>query len=121
MRQTIGGRMRTHLYALPAKTVEAYVRTGGRPPIPEGLPEEMYTEQAGVFVSLKKEGRLRGCIGTISPATGSIAEEIIENAVSASTRDPRFPAVSPQELDHLVYSVDVLGSQRRFPPRRSWM
>ena len=36
-------------------------------------------------------------------------EEIIENAVSASTRDPRFSAVSPQELDHLVYSVDVLG------------
>ena len=94
---------------LARQTVEAYVRTGGRPPIPEGLPEEMYTEQAGVFVSLKKEGRLRGCIGTISPVTGSIAEEIIENAVSASTRDPRFPAVSPQELDHLVYSVDVLG------------
>ena len=69
----------------------------------------MYSARAGVFVSLKEEGKLRGCIGTIAPVRGSVAEEIIENAVSAAVRDPRFHAVEPEELERLVYSVDVLG------------
>ena len=69
----------------------------------------MYSNRAGVFVSLKEEGRLRGCIGTIAPVRASIAEEIIENAISAATKDPRFQAVEPEELDRLIYSVDVLG------------
>jgi AmmeMemoRadiSam system protein A len=60
-------------------------------------------------VSLKKHGRLRGCIGTISPVEPSVAEEIIRNAVSAGTGDPRFDPVEEDELDSLVYSVDVLG------------
>ena len=81
--------------------------------MPEGLPEEMYSRRAGVFVSLKKDGRLRGCIGTIAPVRGSIAEEIIENAISAAIKDPRFHAVEPDELEHLVYSVDVLGDAEK--------
>ena len=94
---------------LARRTIEAYVRTGEIISVPQDLPEEMYAKRAGVFVSLKKEGQLRGCIGTICPVRDSIAEEIIENAISASSRDPRFPAVEPEELDQLVYSVDVLG------------
>ncbi|HIY64480.1 MAG TPA: AmmeMemoRadiSam system protein A [Candidatus Mediterraneibacter stercoripullorum] len=94
---------------LARKTIETYIRTGEKIPVPEGLPEEMYDRRAGVFVSLKEEGRLRGCIGTISPARGCVAEEIIENAVSAAVRDPRFRRVEPEELPLLVYSVDVLG------------
>jgi len=77
------------------------------------LPTEMLTQKAGVFVSIKKEGQLRGCIGTIAPACQNIAEEIIMNAISAGTRDERFSPVTPDELDSLVYSVDVLG-----PPER---
>ena len=50
---------------------------------------------------------------TISAVQGSIAGEIIENAVSAATRDPRFHAVEREELDSLVYSVDVLGDTER--------
>ena len=94
---------------LARQTVETYVRTGKKPPLPDGLPEEMLSRRAGVFVSLKEEGRLRGCIGTISPVKRCIAEEILENAVSAAARDPRFHPVEPQELDRLTYSVDVLG------------
>ena len=94
---------------LARQTVETYVRTGKKPPLPDGLPEEMLSRRAGVFVSLKEEGRLRGCIGTISPVKRCIAEEIAENAVSAAARDPRFHPVEPQELDRLTYSVDVLG------------
>ena len=66
-------------------------------------------QRAGVFVSLKKEGQLRGCIGTTSPQEEDIAQEIIANAVSACCRDPRFMPVCEEELDMLEYSVDVHG------------
>ena len=65
--------------------------------------------RAGVFVSIHKDGRLRGCIGTISPVRKNVAQEVIENAISASTKDPRFVPVTADELDRLEYSVDVLS------------
>ncbi len=90
-------------------SLETYIKTGRRAKLPEGLPREMTEQRAGVFVSLKKFGDLRGCIGTISPVTDSIAREILRNAVSAGVEDPRFPPVGEEELDDLVYSVDVLS------------
>ena len=84
-----------------------------RPEVPEGLPKEMYSSRAGVFVSLKKDGRLRGCIGTIRAVRESIAEEIIQNAISASSEDTRFWPVEPEELDELTISVDVLGDTEK--------
>lgn len=90
-------------------SLETFVASGKHAKLPEGLPEEMLSRKAGVFVSLKKHGSLRGCIGTISPVTGSIAEEILRNAVSAGDEDPRFPPVTKEELEELVYSVDVLS------------
>ena len=95
---------------LARQTIEAYIGERKQISIPRDLPEEMYESRAGVFVSLKEEGRLRGCIGTITPVQKSIAEEIIANAISASTKDPRFHPVQSDELDKLVYSVDVLGT-----------
>ncbi len=89
-------------------TVENYVRYGKKPGIPEWATKEMRENRAGVFVSIHEDGRLRGCIGTILPTRGSIAEEIIGNAVSASTRDPRFSPVRTDELDRLEINVDVL-------------
>ncbi len=93
---------------LARQSFEQHVRTGARIARPEGLPDEMTQRRAGVFVSLKKDGRLRGCIGTIQPATACIADEIIENAVSAAARDPRFPPVTAEELPYISCSVDVL-------------
>lgn len=90
-------------------SLETYIRTGKYARLPDNLPDEMFTKKAGVFVSLKKHGQLRGCIGTISPVTGCIAEEILRNAVSAGTEDPRFSPVTERELDELVYSVDILS------------
>lgn len=89
--------------------LEAYIKTGMPAQMPKDLPEELTNRQAGVFVSLKKNGKLRGCIGTISPVTASVAEEILRNAVSAGLSDPRFPQVKASELKELVYSVDVLS------------
>jgi AmmeMemoRadiSam system protein A len=72
--------------------------------------EPWLLEQAGVFVSLKKHGELRGCIGTTAATTESIVAEVIQNAVSAATRDPRFNPVTTDELQELTISVDVLGT-----------
>jgi len=95
--------------ALARLTLETYIRTGKILSRPDGLPREMLDEKAGVFVSLKKHGQLRGCIGTIGPTCPCIADEIIQNAISAGTKDPRFNPVKENELDDIVYSVDVLG------------
>lgn len=81
--------------------------TGGVAPEPE--PFDGYDRPAGAFVSLKKEGQLRGCIGTIGPVRPSVALEVIDNAVSAATRDPRFSPLSLEELGQVTISVDVLG------------
>lgn len=98
---------------LAMDTIETYVRTGQQIRVPEGLPEEMYSQRAGAFVSIKENGSLRGCIGTIQAVQASLAEEIIENAVSASTRDPRFSPIEEDELDELSISVDVLGDTEK--------
>lgn len=109
-KRVLAGKKQEDAYVqLARRTIEEYVRTGKKISAPEDLPKEMYERRAGVFVSIKEEGRLRGCIGTIQAVQPSVAEEIIENAVSASVRDPRFEPIEPEELDKLEVSVDVLG------------
>ena len=98
---------------LARETVEKYVRDGKLNSVPAWAPDEMTGRKAGVFVSIHEDGRLRGCIGTILPVYGSIAEEIIHNAVSASTRDPRFDPIRPEELDVKRYGVIVSSGSRR--------
>jgi MEMO1 family protein len=88
---------------------ENFVKSGKRVSMPDWVPTEMKQKKAGVFVSIKKNGQLRGCIGTIAPTTSSIAEEIMRNAVASSVEDPRFVPVHANELSDLTFSVDVLG------------
>lgn len=76
---------------------------------PEKLPPEFHNARAGVFVTLTKGDTLRGCIGTITPTRSTMADDIKHNAVQAATRDPRFPPVTEDELDDIVFSVDVLS------------
>lgn len=95
--------------ALAKRTVEEYIMEGSIPDT-SGVSEELTSRQAGVFVSIhKKDGSLRGCIGTIGPVQENVAEEIIHNAISASTKDPRFAPVGKGELADLVINVDVLS------------
>ena len=94
---------------LARAAINAWIRERRRFPLPDDLPPEMISLRAGAFVSLHKDGRLRGCIGTIQPVRNHIAEEIEENAISAATRDPRFSPVRPEELDSLEISVDILS------------
>lgn len=93
---------------LARMSLESYIAKGKRIEPPEDIPEELIKNRAGVFVSIKKHGQLRGCIGTITPTQDSIAQEIIQNAISAGCEDPRFFPVTEKELSELVYSVDVL-------------
>jgi AmmeMemoRadiSam system protein A len=91
---------------LAKDTVESYIRERKISP-PQELTAEM-KERAGVFVSIHKREELRGCIGTFEPTKSNVAEEIMANAISSSTRDPRFPPIKESELNDLEYSVDVL-------------
>ncbi len=72
------------------------------------VPDE-FLQPGGVFVTINKQGRLRGCIGTVRPVCDTIYEEVLRNAVLAAQDDPRFPPVSEEELLELVVSVDVLS------------
>ena len=94
---------------LARKSVEYYILHHRKMEMPEDLPEELLTKRAGAFVSIHEHGKLRGCIGTIAPVRDCVAREIIDNAVSASTRDPRFDPIRAHELKWLEISVDVLG------------
>ena len=106
---------------LARKTIETFIRDDRIISLysdlsdiaPDGLPAELTERQAGAFVSLHKNGALRGCIGTIQSTKYCVAEEIIANAISAATRDPRFPPVGKQELEELDISVDILGPTER--------
>ncbi len=99
--------------ALARQTIEEYIRTGRRSELPKNLPDEITKRQAACFVSLHREGRLRGCIGTLEPFRDSLALEIQSNAISASMQDPRFSPLRAEELEDLEVSVDVL-----FPAER---
>ncbi len=94
---------------LAKKSLESYILRGKVLDMPADLPKELVSKQAGAFVSIHKAGRLRGCIGTILPTTECVAAEIIQNAISASTRDTRFNPISPEELPDLEINVDVLS------------
>lgn len=112
------------LVQLARQAVEAFVREHRIIDPPQTLTPEMQ-QQAGTFVSLHDSfGELRGCIGTISPTQSNVATEIIHNAISAATRDPRFPPVRPEELAGLNVKVDVLtapepiASEAELDPKR---
>ena len=91
---------------LAQEAVELYVRDGAVLK-PEATSPELRA-RAGVFVSLHKRGDLRGCIGTFEPTRKNVAEEIVANAISSATHDPRFSPVRSNELADLDYSVDIL-------------
>ena len=99
------------LVRLAEQAITTYIRERYSIEPPEGLFVEMPAarNRAGVFVSLKQHGQLRGCLGTTEPAHPTLAAEVIHNAVGAATRDPRFPPLEESELGGLLISVDVLG------------
>jgi len=84
-------------------------RKGGAPRV-EDLPEA-----SGAFVTLKKKGELRGCIGTLE-CRAPLAEEVARVAVCAAREDPRFEPVRASELDEIDVEVSVLGPLEEIDP-----
>lgn len=100
--------------SLARKTIDSIILGQPLPdPYEEDLPHEITEKRAGAFVSIHKNGELRGCIGTIMATRKSLADEIVANAVAASTQDPRFPVVTEEELPFLEINVDVLSEPER--------
>jgi len=93
---------------LAKKTIEAKIKDGLVIQPQEGLPKEMLEQKAGVFVTIHKGEELRGCIGTFLPTKKNMAEEIIQNAISAATEDYRFRPIQADELPSLSYEVSLL-------------
>ncbi len=97
--------------ALAIRAVETYVTS--REVIDPRLSGKLMTQRGGAFVSIKKNGQLRGCIGTITATKPNLGQEIIFSAVAAAAEDPRFPPIEPEELSALTYSVDLLTEPER--------
>jgi len=98
------------LPGLARQAVETFVRTGKQISPPQNT-AGILGARAACFVSLKThQGDLRGCIGTIEPVKETLGEELVANAISAATRDPRFSPVTENELPNLKYSVDILAA-----------
>ena len=108
------------LVSLAKNTVEKYIREGKIISVPSDLPEEFLSRKAGTFVTIEKcassahpplrrECKLRGCIGTYLPTKENIAEEVIHNAIAAATEDYRFGPIQKEELPYLSYTVYILS------------
>ena len=96
---------------LARRTLEVFLTEHAYPQFEEELQEEpLLQTRSGVFVSLKENGRLRGCIGTFMPEQDNLMREIMVNAVRAATEDPRFYPVQAAELSSLTISIDVLSA-----------
>jgi len=93
--------------SLAREAVERYVLEEVNPEPASETPRELLGK-AGVFVTLRLRGRLRGCIGTLIPTRPTIAHEIIANAIAAATADPRFFPVEAADLPDLDYEVDIV-------------
>ena len=99
-----------HYVLLAKEAVETYIREGKIISSSPDLPKEFFETKSGVFITIEKQGKLRGCIGTYLPTEENIAKEIISNAISAATEDYRFTLIKEEELPHLSYTVSILSN-----------
>ena len=95
--------------SLAKMAVESFIKEKKIISPPEELPGEFLTRRAGTFVTIEKNGELRGCIGTYLPTKINIAQEIIHNAVAAAIEDYRFGPIQKTELPYLSYTVYILS------------
>lgn len=107
--QALGSTQQQALLRLARHTIELFLREGARPVLDRSDP--LLLQPAGVFVSLHRHGAepaLRGCIGTFD-AQQALLDNVVEMAIAAATRDPRFPTVTLAELPGLALEISVLA------------
>ena len=105
----LSGEEKQALLRIARESIEAELR-GEAPPAAEG--QGTPDEKRGAFVSLKKRGKLRGCIGMIE-ARKPLVQTVEEMAVAAAFQDPRFPPLRREELKDLRVEISVLTPLRR--------
>ncbi|MBC7289355.1 MAG: AmmeMemoRadiSam system protein B, partial [Armatimonadetes bacterium] len=98
------------LLALARKAITEWVTN--RRCVKPNLSDPAFRPERAVFVTLRKHGLLRGCIGTLEPVA-PLAEAVVDSAISAATEDPRFPPVRPEELSEIDIHISVLSPLRR--------
>lgn len=98
---------------LARRAVKEYIIKGKELKIEENELPDILKKKAGVFVTLKKNGNLRGCMGTFKAVQKNAAYEIISNAVTAAENDPRFPVLKKEELENIEISVDILAKAEK--------
>ena len=103
---------RQALVTLARAAVDAQV-TGAALPAPPAIP---LPDASGVFVTVKRDEALRGCLGTLACPPGQLASEVVRCAADAASRDPRFDPVGPDELAELGIEVSVLGPLESIDP-----
>jgi len=99
------------IYAKLARmAIERYVTSGTKLTLGNDWPKVFFTKKSGVFVTINKDGDIRGCMGSIRPMTASLGNEIIASAITAASLDDRFPKIRKDELPFLSIAVDILSS-----------
>ncbi|MDD5109753.1 MAG: AmmeMemoRadiSam system protein B [Patescibacteria group bacterium] len=99
------------LLGIAKTSVETYVRTGKTTKL--NVTEPALQAHVGAFVTLKENGRLRGCIGRFSPTDAPLWQVVSQMAMAAATEDQRFLPVEPAELGALRYEISVLGDNEK--------
>lgn len=97
---------KSELFSMARKSIRDYLKSGQRQKIQTD--DALFLEKRGAFVTLKKSGRLRGCIGRIA-ADEPLIKVICDMAIEAATADPRFPSVSESELDSIGLEISVMS------------
>jgi AmmeMemoRadiSam system protein A len=95
------------IQALGRHAIDTYLRTHQLIQPPEPIPVELQAPSA-VFVTLRKHGELRGCVGSVRPTEATAAHELIRYAVASAVRDPRFDPVRLDEVSALTIKVQLL-------------
>lgn len=117
MSSTESGRAGSRLGPAERAILLAVARDSIRHGLEEGRPvdvpvadfPDILREPGASFVTLQRNGRLRGCIGSLEPRR-PLVQDVAENAFAAAFRDPRFMPLQPQELDDLHVHISVLGA-----------
>jgi MEMO1 family protein len=100
------GEEKKELLVLANKAVTDYVTNGKTPEV--DMQNRKFKTDGAVFVTIKKNGDLRGCIGHVQPVM-SLYKSVINNAIAASSGDPRFPPMTKEELKDIDIEISILS------------
>ena len=109
-----GSKLRIDIQALGRQAIETYLRTRRLIEPPQPIPPDLQAPSAA-FVSLYKDGELRGCVGSVHPTEATAAHELIRYAVASALRDPRFDPVRLDEVSALRIKVQLLDPSEAVP------